>query len=154
MVCKDRLEQCLEQAEVPYSFQEHRTVFTAQEVAQTEHIPGHMMAKPVIVNADGNLAMLVLPATEKLDMRKASDVLHAKALRLASETEFQERFTDCELGAIPAFGNLYGVPVVVDQKLAENESIVTQAGTHSETVRVRFHDFERVVQPTIADVHH
>ena len=105
MVCKDRLEQCLEQAAVPYSFQEHRTVFTAQEVAQTEHIPGHMMAKPVIVNADGNLAMLVLPATEKVDLRKASEVLHAKSMRLASETEFQETFTDCEVGAIPAFGN-------------------------------------------------
>ena len=137
MVCKDRLEQCLEQAAASYSFQQHRTVFTAQEVAQTEHIPGQMMAKPVIVNADGNLAMLVLPATEKLDLRKASEVLHAKSMRLASETEFQETFTDCEVGAIPAFGNLYGVPVVVDQMLAANESIVTQAGTHSETGRYR-----------------
>lgn len=154
MACKDRLERCLEEAAAPYGFQQHPTVFTAQEVAQTEHIPGQMMAKAVIVNADGKLAMLVLPATEKADLRKASAALHTKTARLASETEFQQAFADCEVGAMPVFGNLYDLPVIVDPMVTENESIVSQAGTHSETVKVRYADFERVVHPVVADVHH
>ncbi len=154
MTCKERLEHYLEDAAVPYSFQHHRTVFTSQEVAQTEHIPGRMMAKPVIVNADGSLAMVVLPATEKLDLGKTTQALHAREARLASEEEFRRAFPDCETGAMPVFGNLYNIPVVIDRCLSENESIVCQAGTHADTVRVRYVDFIHMVQPDIADLHH
>lgn len=154
MTCKERLEHLLEDAAVPYSFQHHRTVFTTQEVAQTEHIPGRSMAKPVIVNADGKLTMIVLPATEKLDLPKVKAALKAKEARLASEEEFGRAFPDCETGAMPVFGNLYGLPVVVDRCVSENESIVSQAGTHADTVRVRYGDFVRLVQPEIAELHH
>ncbi len=154
MTCKERLEHYLEDAAVPYSFQHHRTVFTSQEVAQTEHIPGRMMAKPVIVSADGALTMVVLPATEKLDLGKTTEALHAKEARLASEEEFRRAFPDCETGAMPVFGNLYNIPVLIDRCLSENESIVCQAGTHADTVRVRYVDFIHMVQPDIAELHH
>ncbi len=154
MTCKERLEHYLEDAAVPYSFQHHRTVFTTQEVAQTEHIPGRMMAKPVIVNADGALTMVVLPASEKLDLAKTTQALHAHEARLASEEEFRRAFPDCETGAMPVFGNLYQIPVLIDRCLSENESIVCQAGTHADTVRVRYVDFIHMVQPDIAELHH
>ncbi len=154
MTCKERLEHLLDDAAVPYSFQHHRTVFTAQEVAQTEHIPGRSMAKPVIVNADGHLTMVVVPASEKLDLPKVKAALHAQEARLASEEEFRRAFPDCETGAMPVFGNLYNIPVVVDRCVSENESIVSQAGTHADTVRVRYADFVRIVQPDIAELHH
>ncbi len=154
MTCKERLEHYLEDAAVPYSFQHHRTVFTSQEVAQTEHIPGRMMAKPVIVNADGSLRMAIVPATEKLDLAKTKEALHAKEARLASEEEFRRAFPDCDTGAMPVFGNLYNMPVVIDRCLSENESIVCQAGTHADTLRVRYIDFIHMVQPDIAELHH
>ncbi len=154
MTCKDRLESCLRDADVPYAFEHHRTVFTASEVAQTEHIPGRMMAKSVIVEADGKLALLALPATEKVDLGKVEAALHAKHARLASEEEFQQAFPDCELGAMPVFGNLYGLPVVVDSELAENDNIVMQAGTHTDTVRLRYADFARLVAPLVAEIRH
>lgn len=154
MTCKERLEHCLRDADVPYAFEHHRTVFTAQEVAQTEHIPGKMMAKSVIVEADGRLAMLALPATEKVDLGKVEAALQAHHARLASEAEFKRAFPDCELGAMPVFGNLYDLPVVVDTELAENETIVMQAGTHSDTLRVRFSDFMRLVSPLVAEIRH
>jgi Ala-tRNA(Pro) deacylase len=150
--CKERLERCLEDADIPHEFQRHRSAFTAQEVAQSEHIPGRMVAKPVMVDADGRLTMVVLPATEQADLGKVTAALHAGTVRLASEDEFRRAFDDCETGAMPVFGNLYGVPVVVDERVAENEDIVTQAGTHAETVQVSYRDFERLVHPLVADV--
>lgn len=150
--CKERLEQFLTESAVPHTFQHHRSAFTAQEVAQTEHIPGRMVAKPVMVSAEGTVTMLVLPATAHADLAKAGTALHAPA-RLLTEEEFRRAFPDCETGAMPVFGNLYDVPVVVDASLAENEAIVCQAGTHSETVRVAYRDFERVVHPRVADLH-
>ncbi len=154
MTCKERLERWLQEADVPYAFEHHRTVFTAQEVAQTEHIPGKMMAKSVIVDADGKLTVLAMPATEKADLKKVEEALHVKHARLASEEEFQRAFPDCEVGAMPVFGNLYDLPVVVDSELAENENIVMQAGTHADTVRVRYADFVRLVSPVVADIRH
>lgn len=150
--CKERLEQFLAEAAVPHTFQHHRSAFTAQEVAQSEHIPGRIVAKPVMVSAQGKLTMLVLPATEHADLTKATAALQAPA-RLLTEDEFRRAFPDCETGAMPVFGNLYGVPVVVDASLTENEAIVCQAGTHSETVRLAYRDFERLVHPLVADVH-
>lgn len=151
--CRERLERSLEEAGVPHVFQQHRAAFTAQHVAQTEHIPGRMMAKPVMVEADGSLAMVVLPATEQADLDKVTTALHAQTVRLASEDEFRRTFPDCETGAMPVFGNLYGVPVIADTCLADNDNIVCQAGTHAETVQVAYSDFERLVHPVLADVH-
>ncbi len=151
MRCKDRLEAYLRDHGVPYQTQHHARAFTAQEVAASEHIPGKMLAKVVMVLADGELRMLALPATGRVDLRRAAEALGAREVRLADERDFASTFPDCELGAMPPFGNLYGVPVYVDRTLAEDETIVVQAGTHTDTLSLRYADFARLVEPTVAD---
>jgi Ala-tRNA(Pro) deacylase len=150
MACKERLEAYLRENKVPYQTQHHPLAYTAQEVAQSEGIPGQMMAKVVMLLADGKLAMLALPAPRQVDLTKAAGALGAIEVGLANERDFERAFPDCEVGAMPPFGNLYDLPVYVDQSLAEDETIVCQAGTHTDTVSVAYADFARLVQPTVA----
>jgi Ala-tRNA(Pro) deacylase len=149
--CKDRLEGYLRENRVPFEAQHHPRVVTAQEVAASEHVPGKMLVKTVMVLADGKLTMLALPATYQVDLEKAAAALEAGEVRLAEEEEFEGTFPDCEVGAMPPFGNLYGVPVYVEKALAEDETIVFRAGTHTDTMSVKYADFERVVEPTVSE---
>jgi Ala-tRNA(Pro) deacylase len=114
-------------------------------------VPGKMLAKTVMVIADGKLTMLALPASYQVDLEKAAAALGAGEVRLAQEEEFEGTFADCEVGAMPPFGNLYDVSVWVDETLAEDETIVFRAGTHTDTMSVEYADFERLVEPTVAD---
>jgi Ala-tRNA(Pro) deacylase len=148
--CKDRLEAYLREKQVPFEVRHHPRAITAQEVAASEHVPGKMLAKTVMVLADGKMVMLVLPAPYHVDMDKAGKVVGGE-VRLAHEEEFENTFPDCEVGAMPPFGNLYEVPVYVDAALAEDETIVFRAGTHTDTMSVSYADFERLVEPTIAE---
>ena len=152
MQCKDRLEAYLRENQVPFQMQHHARVFTAQEVAASEHIPGKMLAKVVMALADGRLLMVVLPAPDRVDLAKLGMLLNTRDVRLAQESEFAAAFPDCEVGAMPPFGNLYNLPVYVDTTLAEDETIVFQAGTHTDTMSMRYADFERLVRPTVADL--
>lgn len=152
MSCKERLESYLERAAVSYEFHHHARAYTAQEVAEREHVAGDSVAKVVMVLADQRLAMLVTRASDHVDLNKAARALQADDALLAVERDFAPVFPDCEVGAMPAFGNLYGLPVVVDRALSANDEIFSQAGTHADTVKVRFSDFQRVVHPLIADV--
>jgi Ala-tRNA(Pro) deacylase len=138
--------------DVPFAEQRHPSAYTAQEVAASDHIPGKILAKVVIVEADDQPAMLVVPATERVDLDKAAAVLGAEEVRLAREDEFADAFPDCEPGAMPPFGNLYGMDVYVDQALSENMNMVFQAGTHTETMGIRFDDFERLARPAVVDL--
>jgi Ala-tRNA(Pro) deacylase len=151
MDCLERMEAYFREQGVPFEVQEHRPAFTAQRVAASEHIPGRMFAKVVIAEEEGELLMLVLPASSVVDTRKASEVV-GRPVRLATEREFAPRFPDCEAGAMPPFGNLYGVPVYVDRDLTTIERIVFQAGTHTVTMSVPYAEFERLAQPTVADL--
>jgi Ala-tRNA(Pro) deacylase len=150
--CMDRLEHYLRANEVPYQLHHHPLAYTAQEVAASEHVPGRELAKTVVAFADGRTVMLVLPASYLVEVNKLPGVLHAKEARLAEEREFVATFPDCEAGAMPPFGNLYGLDVYVDQALAEDESIVFRAGTHTDTMRVAYRDFVRLVHPTTATI--
>jgi Ala-tRNA(Pro) deacylase len=150
MSCKERLENYLRDNRVPFEIHHHPTAFTAQELAASEHTPGKMVAKVVMVLADGELVMLALPAPYQADLDRVSRVLEATEVRLAHEDEFAPAFPDCEVGAMPAFGNLYDIPVYVDEALAEDETIVVQAGTHTDALRLKYADFERLVEPTVA----
>ena len=150
MDCKERLESYLREDQVPFEAHHHPSAFTAQEVAASEHTPGKMVVKVVMVLADGELAMLAMPAPYQADLDRVAEVLGATEVRLANEEEFAPAFPDCEVGAMPPFGNLYGLPVYVDEALAEDETIVVQAGTHTDTIRLRYADFERLVRPTVA----
>ncbi len=149
--CKERLEVYLRENEVSYERQHHARAVTAQEVAATEHVPGKMFAKTVMVLADEKLVMLVLPAPYHVNPEKAAVALGAREVRLADEERFEDVFPDCEVGAMPPFGNLYDVPVCVDRTLSEDETIVFRAGTHTDTMSVEYADFERLVGPTVAE---
>ncbi len=151
MQSKERLETYLRENSVAFEAHHHAQAFTAQEVADSEHVPGKLLAKVVMVVADGRLVMLALPAPYLVDFAKAKGMLDAKQVRLAEEGEFASAFPDCEVGAMPPFGNLYDVPTYVDKTLAEDETIVVQAGTHTETLSLKYADFARLAQPTVAE---
>jgi Ala-tRNA(Pro) deacylase len=152
--CKDRLEAYLRDEQVSFQIQHHPVAYTAQEIAASEHIPGRMLAKAVIVVADDQLVLLALPADSRVDLVKAAAVLGVQAVRLAREEEFEAVFPDCAVGAMPPFGNLYGLPVYVDKTLAEYDTIAVQAGSYTDTISLRYADFERLVQPTVAGFAH
>jgi Ala-tRNA(Pro) deacylase len=148
-----KLRELLEHEKVPYSVHSHPEAYTALEIAALEHVKGRMLAKVVIVKTGvGELVMVVLPADRRVDFRKVAAVLGTEELRLAQESEFRDTFPACDVGAMPPFGNLFGVPVLVDELLAENEEIVFNAGTHTLTAKLRFADLRRLVQPRIASL--
>ena len=151
MDCKERLEAFLRQNKVPFQVVHHPLAYTAQEVAAAEHVPGRMLAKVVMALADGKMVMLALPAPSRVDLTKAASMLGAKEVRLAHEEEFAAAFPDCEVGAMPPFGNLYDLPVFVDKALTEDEDIVFNAGTHTDTISMKYADYERLAKPTAGE---
>ncbi len=154
MECRDRLEDYLRENRVPFRVQHHPRAITAQEVAASEHVPGKMVAKVVMILADGRMIMLALPAPYQVDLEKVGALLGVEEVRLADEEEFEGAFPDCEVGAMPPFGNLYDLPVYVEEVLAEDETIVFRAGTHTDTMSVKYADFERLVEPAVAEFAH
>jgi len=145
-----RLREFLDRNKVPYKVVEHRQAFTAQEVAEVEHVPGMELAKVVILRSGADFVMAVLPAPYRVDLDRATSALGKKDLRLATEAEFKGLFPQCEPGAMPPFGNLFDLPVYVDQTLTRDEQIVFNAGTHTQTVKMKYADFARLVRPTVA----
>jgi Ala-tRNA(Pro) deacylase len=145
-----RLREFLDENGVTYEEIRHRAAFTAQEVAASTHVPGKDMAKTVVVKLDGRLAMAVVPADERVDVIRLKDAAHAANVTIALEQDFLAAFPECELGAMPPFGNLYGVPVYVDTHLAEDDRIAFNAGSHTEVMRLAYKDFERLVHPKVA----
>jgi Ala-tRNA(Pro) deacylase len=152
MPCRDRLEQYLREQQVTYEVQHHPLAYTAQEVAESEHVPGNDMAKTVIVITDDRTVMVIVPATRRIQVSRLATALNATQARLADEKEFGTSFPDCEVGAMPPFGNLYGMDVYVDRTLAEDERILFRAGTHTDTMRIKYADFARLVNPSVVDV--
>jgi len=142
-----RVKEYLEEKQVAYTHCTHRLAYTAQEVAAAQHIPGREMAKTIVVRADDQFVLVILPAVLKIDMRALRDELPFKRVELASEKEFAGLFPDSEVGAMVPFGNLYHLPVYVDQSLSADEEIVFNAGTHVDTIKMKYQDFDRLVQP-------
>lgn len=136
---------------VGYELEQHPLAYTAQEVAAAEHVPGRKFAKPVIVNADGKLIMTVLPANRLLDLEKVKATLGCEDVRLAREEEFAPIFDDCERGAEPPFGNLYGLPTIVDADLT-TEEMIFNAGSHTETMKIPTIEYLGLVHPEKADL--
>ena len=143
----NRVKEYLDEHLIPYQHNVHRAAYTAQEVAAEEHVPGKWMAKTVILRVDDHFAMAVLPATARVDSAALRASLGAKEVRLATELEFAGLFPDCEVGAMPPFGNLYGLPVYVEGSLALDPEIVFNAGTHQDSIHMKYADFARLVQP-------
>ena len=152
MNCMERLQAYLRENNVPFQIQHHPVAYSAQEVAASEHVPGKMMAKTVVVFAGGETVMLALPASHRVEVEKAAAALGVKEVRLAHEAELAVYFPDCEVGAMPPFGNLYDVPVWVDRSLAEDETIVFRAGTHTDTMSLKYGDYARLAKPNVAEL--
>jgi Ala-tRNA(Pro) deacylase len=151
MKCKERLEKYLQENDVPFELLAHSQAYTMQEVAAALHVPGTQVAKVVIVKADGEIVMLVISAPARVDFRKVRGLLGAKEVSLAKEGEFSGLFADCATGAMPPFGDLYGVPVYVDQGLAQEANIVFRVGTHRHTMKIAYADFSRLARPTLGE---
>jgi len=148
MAC-DRLMEYLDEESVRYVLMKHSPAFTAQEVAAAAHIPGQEVAKVVVVKLDGSMALVVLPAPEMIRMDRLRDEVGAEVVELASEEEFRDQFPDCEVGAMPPFGNLFDMRTFVEESLTRDDEIAFNAGTHTELVRMFYSDFERLVKPEI-----
>ena len=145
---ESRLKDYLDKEHIKYVTISHSPAFTAQEIAAMAHIPGRELAKTVVVKIDGEMAMVVTSANEHVKFNHLKEALGANEVDLASENEFKDSFPDCETGAMPPFGNLYGMKVFVSRALREDEQIAFNAGTHSELIRLPYSEFERLVQPT------
>ena len=145
------LKSFLDKQGVKYVSIQHSAAFTAPEVAASAHVSGRDFAKTVMVMIEDELAMVVLPANRQLVLSDLRDMLDTNHVRLASETEFRDEFPDCEIGAMPPFGNLYKMKTYVTANLADEPEIAFNAGTHTEVITMSYLDFERLVNPIVLD---
>ena len=144
-----RLKDFLDSKKIKYIVITHSQAYTALEIAAMSKIPGKEIAKTVMISVDGTMTMVVVPASHMVDFKALHRFTGASKVELASELEFKNLFPKCELGAMPPFGNLFNVDVIVSDSLAEDEMIAFNAGTHKELVRMAFRDFVNLVQPRI-----
>jgi Ala-tRNA(Pro) deacylase len=144
-----KLKEFLDSHGVRYVSIQHSTAYTAPEIAESAHVAGADFAKTVVVKIDGRMAMVVVPAHRKIVLSDLRDLLLCEKVELATEDEFRGRFPDCEVGAMPPFGNLYGLPVYLEKGLSEHPDIVFNAGTHHEVIKMAADDYARLVRPTI-----
>ncbi len=143
------LRAFLDSYEIRYIVISHSVGYTAQGIAALAHVSGKELAKTVIVKLDGKMVMAVLPASYHVDLELLKVAAGAGSAELASERDFRGRFADCETGAMPPFGNLYAMPVYVDETLTRDKEIAFNAGTHRELVRMAWRDFQKLVEPKI-----
>jgi Ala-tRNA(Pro) deacylase len=147
-----KLKEYLDTQDVKYVTVSHSVAYTAQEIAARAHVRGKQLAKTVMVKLDGKMAMAVLPANFKVDFDLLKEASGATDTELATEREFKDLFPDCELGAMPPFGNLYEMDVYVAKTLAQDDEIAFNAGTHSELLKMPYSDFERLVNPKVVRI--
>ncbi|MFY0564168.1 aminoacyl-tRNA deacylase [Archangium lansingense] len=146
------IQNYLQQQHVPFLRHWHPRAVTAQELAQALHVTGYRVAKSVIIEADGQLWICLIPAADILDLQKVREVLGTREARLATEDVFADRFPECELGAEPPFGHLYGLPLLMDEKLEGAEDLLLRAGSHEEALEVSVKDFIGLETPRTASI--
>ena len=144
-----RLMEFLDSNNIKYVTISHSPAYTAQAIAASAHVSGKELAKTVMVKVDGKMAMAVLPASYQVDFDLMKETVGSKEIELATEAEFKDLFPECEVGAMPPFGNLYDMPVFAAAKLAEDDEIAFNAGSHTELIKLSYKDFERLVDPTV-----
>ncbi len=152
MPLKKRLKEFLDENNVKYVTMIHSKAYTAQEIAAILHVPGRMFAKSVILKTDKGYMMAVLPATHKVNFDLFKQVSHTNEVELATEEEFESLFPKCEIGAMPPFGNIYGLPTFVDASLTKGEEICFNATTHSEVIKMKYEDYEKLANPVIGNL--
>jgi Ala-tRNA(Pro) deacylase len=144
-----KLKAFLDENNVRYVSIKHSRAYTAQEIASSVHVSGNEFAKTVMIKIDGHMAMAVLPASYQVDFELLRKAFGTQKVTLASEAEFIRFFPDCDIGAMPPFGNLYDMPVYVAESLVANQEIAFNAGSHTEIIKLSFEDYQRLVQPNI-----
>lgn len=144
-----KLKAFLDQNQVRYTTIVHSPAFTAQEIAHSAHVPGGELAKTVMIKLDGKMVEAVLPASHQVDLDSLKSITGAHEAKLATEAEFDGYFPDCEVGAMPPCGNLYGVEVYISPSLRSDRQIMFNAGSHSELICMLYKDFEHLVHPTV-----
>ena len=147
----EKLKKILDNEKIKYVSIKHSSAYTAQEIAASAHIPGKELAKTVMIKIDGKIAMAVLPASDKINIELLQEITGAENVRLANEAEFKDKFPDCEVGAMPPFGNLYNLDVFAAQSLEDDEEIAFNACSHTELIKLSFKDFKRLVNPKIKE---
>lgn len=147
-----RLKDILDRNGIRYVLISHSRAYTAAAIAAITHIPGRELAKTVMVEVDGDLAMAVVPASRHLDLKALQTRLGAKRVSLVTEGEFKDRFPDCEVGAMPPMGILYGLPVYVDEVLTHDLEIAFNAGSHRELVKMAYKDYEQLQHPQVLKI--
>jgi Ala-tRNA(Pro) deacylase len=145
-----KLQSFLDEKGVAYRLSRHDTAFTASGLAQAEHVPGRKVIKPVVVQADGQFFMCALPASHKVDFEELKRQLEASYVSLVNEEQLGELFPDCELGAAPPIGRLYGMTTLMDESLMRDDRVTFQAGTHEDSITMTLADYRRVAQPEVA----
>lgn len=148
MVPRD-LEEYLSKSNVWYEVRHHPRTMTAEELAQRENVDGHQVAKVVVMREGGKYFMMVLPASYFVDLREARRLSGHPNLHFATEGELQDAFPDCELGAMPPLGQMYHMPVYVEQDLAKDDVIEFNAGSHEDAIRMKYRDYEWMSHPRI-----
>lgn len=143
------LQSYLERFNVRYQVTEHPIVYTSQALAEVEHVSGHQVIKPVLIEADGQMILCALPACDRVDLEALKSELDAEEIRLADEAMMREIFRGCELGAEPPIGALFGLPTIADESLLTQHKVTFQAGTHREAVTMSLDDYRRLAQPGI-----
>lgn len=151
MTVSTDLKAYLDHNGVKYQVLSHAKAMTALEVAQKQAVPGQQLAKTVVVKADAKFLLAVLPCTYRVNLQELGKAMKAKEITLAPEMEFKNLFPDCELGAMSPFGGLYHMPVWVDESLTWDKEIVFNAGSHTETIKMSFKDFEKLAKPRVAN---
>jgi Ala-tRNA(Pro) deacylase len=145
------LREYLDKHKVKYIVVSHSPAFTAQGIAALAHVPGKELAKTVMVKLDGKLSMAVLPASYHVELGQLKKVVGAKTIELASENDFRDHFPECETGAMPPFGNLYGIDVFADESLTKDKEIAFNACSHRELIRLAWQDFNSLVKPRVVN---
>ena len=153
MSISPKLKDYLDGHKIQYEVLTHREAYTAPEIAHTLHVPGKELAKVIIVKVGEKFVMTVLPSTWKVNLNRLKEVFGGSQVRLATEEEFKGLFSDCAIGAMPPFGNLYGLEVYVDLSLTADEEIVFQGGTHQDAIKMRYEDFALLASPTVEEFH-
>ena len=143
----EKLKKYLDDNKIRYVVVAHSRAYTAQEIAASVHIKGKNLVKCVMIDGDQKYYMVTISANHKINMEKLKQVLQVKHVKLAQEHDFKELFEDCEVGAMPPFGNLYNIPVLVDQTLYTDGDIAFNGGNHSTVVKMSFQDFDQLVNP-------
>jgi len=152
MACRDKLISLLKENKITFQLFSHKEIYTAQELASIHHVSGKSLAKVVMIKADDELIMVAVGAPYKVDLNKIAQLLKAEKVDVANERDFKDIFYDCDIGAMPPLGNLYKLKTFVDENLSKQENIIFKIGTHNETIKIKYSDYEKIAKPIVSDL--